>query len=195
LGIYLWIPLRDCYSRFVRPALLNKLNIADGKYIVFTLNRKLLISDENYISNLVHELIAADSKGITIIAPLRYPSAQKVKNVLEDSDYKFNNIHIIEPLSYLTFGYITAHALGIITDSGNVAEEATFNGIPCITLNDYTEHIETVNVGTNVLVGNDFSLYSKYLNDMINCHWKNSSLPECWDGRTADRIVSILLSC
>jgi UDP-N-acetylglucosamine 2-epimerase (non-hydrolysing) len=195
VGNILMDTLRDCYSRFVRPALLNKLNIADGKYIVFTLNRKLLISDENYISNLVHELIAADSKGITIIAPLRYPSAQKVKNVLEDSDYKFNNIHIIEPLSYLTFGYITAHALGIITDSGNVAEEATFNGIPCITLNDYTEHIETVNVGTNVLVGNDFSLYSKYLNDMINCHWKNSSLPECWDGRTADRIVSILLSC
>jgi UDP-N-acetylglucosamine 2-epimerase (non-hydrolysing) len=95
-------------------------------------------------------------------------------------------------LSYLEFGYLTTHAMGIITDSGNVAEEATFNHVPCITLNSYTEHIETVKQGSNVLVGEDAEQLRSALGDMVAGRWKSSSLPDRWDGRTAERIVSIL---
>ena len=59
------------------------------------------------------------------------------------------------PQPYLAFGYMVNQAQTIITDSGNVAEEATFLGIPCITLNTYAEHPETVSIGTNCLVGED----------------------------------------
>ena len=90
------------------------------------------------------------------------------------------------------FGYITSHAMGIITDSGNVAEEATFNGVPCITLNSYTEHIETVKQGTNVLVGEDADQLTTALHDMVCGNWKKCSVPDRWDGRTAERIVQIL---
>jgi len=83
--------------------------------------------------------------------------------------------------------------LGVVTDSGNVAEEATFNGVPCITLNDYTEHIETVKCGSNVLVGDDVSKLSAAVTDMVSCSWKRCSLPDRWDGRTAERIVQILI--
>lgn len=89
---------------------------------------------------------------------------------------------------------ITANACGIITDSGNVAEEATFNQIPCITLNSYTEHIETVKVGTNVLVGEDPDSLSKALEDMVDGNWKKAGIPDRWDGRSAERILQIL-SC
>jgi len=99
---------------------------------------------------------------------------------------------LLPPLPYLEFGYLTSHAMGIITDSGNVAEEATFNGIPCITLNSYTEHIETVKQGTNVLVGEDADLLSAALHDMVGGNWKKCSVPDRWDGRTAERIVQIL---
>ena len=92
----------------------------------------------------------------------------------------------------MEFGWLTAHALGIITDSGNVAEEATFNGVPCITLNDYTEHQETVTVGTNVLVGGDTEKLRTALADMVGGNWKKCALPDRWDGRTAERIVQIL---
>ena len=81
----------------------------------------------------------------------------------------------------------------MVTGSGNVAEEATFNGIPCITLNDYTEHIETVKVGSNVLVGDDVDLLKTSLQNMIKGEWKSCAIPDRWDGRSADRIVSILL--
>ena len=80
----------------------------------------------------------------------------------------------------------------MITDSGNVAEEATFNGVPCITLNSYTEHIETVKQGTNVLVGEDAEQLKKAMHDLLDGNWKKGSLPDRWDGRTAERIVQIL---
>ena len=105
-----------------------------------------------------------------------------------DSDMK-----LVEPLGYLDFMYLTAHAKGIITDSGNVAEEATFNGVPCITLNSYTEHIETVKIGTNVLVGEDPEKLSKAVEDMAKGQWKQAGIPERWDGRSGERVVSILL--
>ena len=104
------------------------------------------------------------------------------------------HLHIVDALPYLEFGYLTAHAKGIITDSGNVAEEATFNGVPCITLNSYTEHIETVKHGTNVLVGEDPEQLATAVDDIVNNQWKSYSLPDRWDGRTAERIVQILLN-
>ena len=82
---------------------------------------------------------------------------------------------------------------GIVTDSGNVAEEATFNGIPCATLNSYTEHIETVRVGTNVLVGEDPQRLQEAVADMVAGRWKKSNIPDRWDGRSAERIIQILM--
>jgi UDP-N-acetylglucosamine 2-epimerase (non-hydrolysing) len=100
---------------------------------------------------------------------------------------------VVSPLSYLEFGWLTAHAAGVITDSGNVAEEATFNGVPCITLNDYTEHKETVSVGSNVLVGEDAVKLGEAVKNMVRGEWKKCALPDRWDGRTAERILQILL--
>ena len=97
-------------------------------------------------------------------------------------------------MSYLEFGWLTAHAKGVITDSGNVSEEATFNSVPCITLNNYTEHQETVSVGSNVLVGEDAEKLREAVGQMVRGEWKKCALPDRWDGRTAERIVQILLN-
>ena len=126
---------------------------------------------------------------VKIIAPLRAAA----KAVVEQFAAECGNLVIIEPLSYLQFGYLTANAMGIVTDSGNVAEEATFNSVPCITLNSYTEHIETVKFGSNVLVGENADKLAGAVGDMVNGNWKKCSLPDRWDGRTAERIVQILL--
>jgi len=114
-----------------------------------------------------------------------------VEPLLTDEQRK--HFLLTEPLDYLHFGWLTAHALGVVTDSGNVAEEATFNGVPCITLNSYTEHIETVLNGTNELVGEDPEKLADCVKKMVAGEWKNGTLPDRWDGRTAERIVHILL--
>jgi UDP-N-acetylglucosamine 2-epimerase (non-hydrolysing) len=103
-------------------------------------------------------------------------------------------IKILDSLSYLEFGWLTAHARGVITDSGNVAEEATFNSVPCITLNDYTEHKETITVGSNILVGEDPEKLRDAVTKMVTGEWKKCALPDRWDGRTAERILQILLN-
>ena len=84
-------------------------------------------------------------------------------------------------------------AKAIVTDSGNVAEEATFLGIPCITLNTFAEHPETWRTGTNELVGEDPAALGACMDKLMNGGWKQGTLPERWDGRTAERIVQILL--
>ena len=172
----------NCY-RWTRPACLN--SISDGRYIVLTLNRKALLSDENHLKRMLEAMVEA-AAGIPIIAPLRNDAFEVVSKLAK------HGIQFVEPMSYLEFGFLTSHALGVITDSGNVAEEATFNRLPCITLNSYTEHIETVRQGSNVLVGEDASKLRSALTDMVEGRWKPCSIPDRWDGRTAERIVRIL---
>lgn len=182
VGNILLDTLRQNHARWTRPACLD--GIEDGSYLVLTINRKALLADEQNLQRML-DAIADVAADVPVIAPLRLLASQKVTALTQ-------RIRPVAPLSYLDFGYLTAHARGIITDSGNVAEEATFNNVPCITLNSYTEHIETVKQGTNELVGEDADRLRQVLSDLLSNHWKTSSLPARWDGRTAERIVKIL---
>ena len=184
VGNILMDTLRFNRNRLKKPASLPDLQ--EGQYIVFTLNRKALLADKENLRKMVLAMIEA-AGSVPIVAPLR----DYARKELESLDGK---LLMINPLSYLEFGWLTAHAKGVITDSGNVAEEATFNGVPCITLNDYTEHQETVTVGSNVLVGENAERLSEAVTKMVCGSWKHCGLPDRWDGRTADRILQILLS-
>ena len=183
VGNILMDTLRFNHDRLLRPALMDGV---PGRYIVFTLNRRALLADEENMHEMVRAILEA-ADDATIIAPLR----SEARKTLESFGDK---IMVVNPLSYLEFGWLTAHATGVITDSGNVAEEATFNSDPCITLNNYTEHQETVSVGSNVLVGEDAEKLREAVGNMVRGEWKKCALPDRWDGRTAERILQILLS-
>ena len=178
--------LRQNISRFRRPQMLADKSIADSGYVVLTVNRKALLSSGDKLHAMI-EAISDKSAGLPVIAPLRKSAREQVEKL------GFDNVIITDPLPYLEFGYLTSHARVIITDSGNIAEEATFNGIPCITLNNYTEHIETVKQGTNVLVNEDVALLAETLSSILAGNVKPSSIPDCWDGRTAERILQTLM--
>ena len=184
VGNILMDTLRFNYDRLQRPAIMDELKLKEGEYIVLTLNRKALLADRDTLKQLLEKLLEA---GVDIVAPLRGDTS-KVVNELCHSD----KLHIVDALPYLDFGWTAAHARAIVTDSGNVAEEATFNHVPCMTLNDYTEHMETVTVGTNELIGGDAERLGEALAKLKRGEWKQGELPERWDGRTADRIVQIL---
>ncbi len=184
--------LRFNYQRFVRPAALQHLGLADKDYLVFTLNRKALIDNEDNLREMLKSMLES-SAGMHIIAPLRGKARAVVSRLLSTINASLSTFHIVEPMGYLEFGYLTSHARGIVTDSGNVAEEATFNGVPCATLNSYTEHIETVRTGTNVLVGEDAQRLGEAVSDLVAGRWKQGNIPDRWDGRSAERIVQILI--
>jgi UDP-N-acetylglucosamine 2-epimerase (non-hydrolysing) len=66
-----------------------------------------------------------------------------------------DNVKLVDPQRYLEFNWLVKHAQAVITDSGGITEEATVLGVPCLTLRDTTERLETVTVGTNELIGTD----------------------------------------
>ncbi len=66
--------------------------------------------------------------------------------------------------------------------------------IPCLTLRNSTERPETVTMGTNELIGEDFEKLGDYLEDIINGKWKLGVIPELWDGKTAERIIKKLFA-
>ena len=181
--------LRFNHDRWQRPAVMDRFGLNEGGYIVFTLNRKALIQDRDNLQHMVEAMASEAVRSTPVVAVLRGSARKVVESILP----AVSNIRLADPLPYLEFGWLTAHAKGIVTDSGNVAEEATFNGVPCITLNSYTEHIETVKTGTNVLVGEDAEKLAAALADMVDGNWKKAALPERWDGRSAERIVRILM--
>ena len=181
--------LRFNHSQLTRPAVMDEKGLSEQGYIVFTLNRKALIADKDNLRKMIGRMVSSVSTDTPILAPLRSSAEKAVKECLHNVQSPFL---FVPPQSYLDFEYITLHAKGIVTDSGNVAEEATFNGVPCITLNSYTEHIETVKVGTNVLVGEDSEKLGNALTDLVSGNWKHASIPDRWDGHSAERIVQIL---
>lgn len=185
--------VRYLHNKMHRPKLMEELQLKDEEYLVFTLNRKALIAREDNLQ-LMLEAIEKRAGGMPVIAPLRGAARKAVEACIALMDDEFTNLKIVDPMGYLDFSYLTAHARGIITDSGNVAEEATFNQVACITLNSYTEHIETVKVGTNVLVGEDPIRLAEAVTDMVAGQWKDAAIPDRWDGRSAERIVRILLN-
>lgn len=181
--------IRFLQQRMKRPQLMDDKQLKEGEYIVLTLNRKAIINNTDELQSLVSAVASSASKvSVPVVAPLRGKARQGVEAM------NLEGVMLIDALSYLDFSYLTAHAKGIVTDSGNVAEEATFNGVPCITLNSYTEHIETVKVGTNVLVGEDADKLTQMMNLLLKGEWKKAGIPDRWDGRSAERIVQILVN-
>ena len=170
-------------------ASVSELQLKPKQYLVFTLNRKALMSNKANLERML-ETMSEAAGNMPIIAPLRTNAVQVVQ-LLDAS--KHRNLHIVQPLGYLEFSYLLLNAAGVITDSGNVAEEATFTNVPCATLNSYTEHIETVKQGTNILVGEDAQKLRTAVSDMVSGKWKTATIPDRWDGRSAERIIQTLI--
>ena len=170
-------------------ASVSELQLKPKQYLVFTLNRKALMSNKANLERML-ETMSEAAGNMPIIAPLRTDAAQVVQ-LLDASKHRY--LHIVQPLGYLEFSYLLLNAAGVITDSGNVAEEATFTNVSCATLNSYTEHIETVKQGTNVLVGEDAQKLRTAISDMVSGKWKTATIPDRWDGRSAERIIQTLI--
>ena len=174
--------------RLLQPLWFNSMGLRKGGYLLLTLNRHDLLEKRAVLQSLLQTLLEKTA-GIPIVAPL-HPYAEQV---VESLELDAPNLHLLPPQSYLHFGFLINQARGIVTDSGNIAEEATFLDVPCITLNTYAEHPETWRIGTNELVGENTFALSAALDKLIRGEWKHATLPDRWDGRAAERIVKTLI--
>lgn len=174
-------------ERLRKPAFWDELQLEDHKYFLATLHRPSNVDDPVKLKKILDSICNSVS-GYRVIFPV-HPRTRKV---LESINFHDENIIMIDPQGYLEFIYLVKNAKGIITDSGGITEEATVLGIPCLTLRNSTERPETVTMGTNELIGDDYAKLSYFLQKIQHNEWKEGAIPPLWDGNTSRRIVNIL---
>lgn len=175
--------------RFVAPPIWEEAKLKDKEYIVLTLHRPANVDQEQQLKVLMDEIIA-NSNGLPIVFPVHPRTAKNMQGL----GIKADNLHFVEPLSYLEFNYLVERAKLVVTDSGGITEETTVMGVPCITLRDNTERPETVDLGTNELIGTDPKAIQPAFAKLFKGDWKQAKEIPLWDGNCAERIVASLLS-
>ncbi len=171
--------------RFAKPDIWDKYGLKEKQYVIMTLHRPANVDNKEKLKEIITEIVRS-SQGLPLIFPV-HPRTAKMLEVL---GVEFDNLHMIEPLGYLEFNYLVKNAKVVITDSGGITEEATVMGIPCMTLRDSTERPETCTIGTNELLGTDAKNIAPAFKTLFSGNWKKGSIPELWDGKTAERIVN-----
>lgn len=174
--------------RFQKPTLWNELNLEKGNYFVITLHRPANVDEAEKLKALMNE-ITLHTRGLPVIFPM-HPRTSKIFN---DLGITAPNLFIVEPMGYLHFNYLVENAKAVITDSGGITEETTVMGIPCLTLRDNTERPETVEIGTNELIGTNPADIKPALEKLFRGEWKKGNIPELWDGYAALRIATKLV--
>lgn len=164
--------------------ILQKLDLTPKKYILSTIHRAENTNSKKRLTEIIKALNESEEQIILPIHP-RTIGYLKLYNLKVN-----NNVKIIEPVGYLDMLCLEKNAKKILTDSGGIQKEAYFLEIPCITMRDETEWVETVEYGWNILVGAD---KNKIKNAIKAKHLVNER-PECFgNGKTAEKILEIIL--
>lgn len=174
---------------FKKPAIWHQIGLKNKNFLVMTLHRPSNVDDKNGLKRII-TLIVNNTKGLPII----FPAHPRIMKNLDSLVIDFKNLHIIKPMKYLEFNYLVKKSKAVITDSGGITEEATVLNVPCLTLRENTERPETIQFGTNELLGTDPNKISDAFKKLFLGKWKKGTNPPLWDGKTSYRIVEHLLN-
>lgn len=129
-----------------RSTILEQLGLARGQYKVATVHRAEN-TDEPHRLERVLTYVRDQARGETVVLPLHprtRAAASAARITLED-------LRVVPPMGYLDMVRLVAHANAVLTDSGGLQKEAYFHRVPCVTLRDETEWVETIEAGWNRL--------------------------------------------
>ncbi|AKB51855.1 UDP-N-acetylglucosamine 2-epimerase [Methanosarcina barkeri str. Wiesmoor] len=144
-----------------KATILGKLNLNSKEYIVATVHRA---SNTDSFENLSSITNAFCHTGVSIVFTV-HPRTEKYLKQYGLWNKLCEKVKVIPPLGYLEMLKLMVHAKKILTDSGGVQKEAYMLGVPCITMRENTEWVETIEDGGNVLVGTD---YEKIMDAILN---------------------------
>jgi UDP-GlcNAc3NAcA epimerase len=182
-----------------RAELLSNLGVRPGGYGLVTIHRAENTDDLERLENLLRVLMQLNKPVVFPMHPrLRDRIAKQESGALRQLLEGSRELRIIEPISYLDMLLLETNSRMILTDSGGVQKEAYFVGVPCLTLRDETEWIETLQNHWNRVVGTS----PEKILPLAQSLWeRNGSTPagapnlkQFGGGRAADRTVRTIVA-
>jgi len=179
-------------DKAVTTPILENLGLQKGNYALMTMHRPHNVDIKENLIKILRAIQEIQSK-IKIVFPMHPRTHRRIEEFqLSEKLSNMKNLIVIEPVGYLRFLNLMMNSKFVLTDSGGMQEETTVLNIPCLTLRENTERPETIDGGTNTLVGNDTQRIIEESFKILDGHGKTGTYPELWDGWASERIVEIL---
>tara|TARA_B110000858_G_scaffold190509_1_gene238559 strand:- start:962 stop:2056 length:1095 start_codon:yes stop_codon:yes gene_type:complete len=170
--------------------IIQKLNLKRKEYLLLTCHRAENTDDSSRLESIlkaIHEI----SNKIVVVLPL-HPRTKKLVQKY-GLTHLTNNLIVVEPLDYIDMISLEKSAKLILTDSGGVQKESFFYNVPCITMRDETEWVETVEMGWNKVVGANKKAIVDAYESFIDSAPKNENKKPYGLGDASERIVAQIL--
>ena len=169
-----------------RSRILARLKLTPQDYALATVHRAENTDDPERLGSITHALEALAGEGLPVVLPLH----PRTRAALGAAGLSPEQLQLIAPVSYLDMLLLEQNARLILTDSGGVQKEAFFFRVPCITLRQETEWLETVQTGWNVLAGPETE---RIIRAAGAAGPGSGGESPYGDGRAAERIVEIIV--
>jgi UDP-N-acetylglucosamine 2-epimerase len=173
-----WWPYATKHS-----TVLDRLGLREKQFLLATIHRAENSDSPDRLSRVMSAL---GQIGEVVLVPLH----PRTKKALASLSLRLaDTVRLIEPLGYLDMLRLQSAARIVLTDSGGVQKEACWLGVPCVTLREQTEWVETVRAGWNVLAGTD----PERITAAVRSLRPSGAPPSLYgDGHAAERIVEVL---
>ncbi|HEY7353442.1 MAG TPA: UDP-N-acetylglucosamine 2-epimerase (non-hydrolyzing) [Terriglobales bacterium] len=177
----------DTLVHLLPRALELDLNGFPAHYALVTLHRPSNVDDPGKLRLILNAMIEI-GRDVPVVFPVHPRTRQRIAQFGLSAD----GLLLCDPMPYLEFLALQSRAQVVVTDSGGIQEETTFLGVPCLTMRNNTERPVTIEVGTNVLVGDDMEKFRAEFTKVLHGRPKQAAIPPLWDGHASERIAHVL---
>jgi UDP-GlcNAc3NAcA epimerase len=160
------------------------LDLEPGRYYLCTVHRAENTDDGEKLRQIFRAL--TDLR-MPVVLPLHPRTRKRLREFGIDPG---SNIHVTDPVGYIDMLQLLQSSALVLTDSGGLQKEAYYLGVPCVTLREETEWVETVEAGWNWLAGQDERRITSAISAALEAKGERPQL--YGDGKAAERIAEIL---
>lgn len=166
----------------------RRFGVESQQYGLVTLHRPSNVDDSRVLQSILSELSKVSQR-----LPLIFPVHPRTQKSIEKIKVLKNSANIVftEPLGYLESMSLMSSSKLMITDSGGMQEETSALNIPCLTLRHNTERPITLDVGSSVLIKDDWRYLHACVSMILDGKWKEAMKIKLWDGHAAKRILTV----
>jgi UDP-GlcNAc3NAcA epimerase len=170
--------------------ILSRYRLYGRDYYLCTVHRAENTNEPERLTQIILALVEAASEEHPVIFPIHPRTKVYLDNYNLNQTIKTNHsLLLIDPVDYLDMIMLEKHAKTILTDSGGIQKEAYFHRVPCITLREETEWVETVNAGWNQIAG----YKTEKIIECFNPTPERIEIREYGDGHAAEKIVNAIV--